>query len=96
MHHRDLQAWKSDRHRFPPFQYNYSNGVIHKKHGRRMFTIEEKESIMGFPIGFTSQAWKKRSDPIGPKILMIAECHCWGMYLDLIADWCLQSVPCSP
>ena len=54
--HRDLQAWKSDRHRFPPFQYNYSNGVIHKKHGWRMLTIEEKESIMGFPIGFTSQA----------------------------------------
>ena len=57
-----------------------------------MFTIEEKESIMGFPIGFTSQAWKKRSDPIGPKILMIAECHCWGMYLDLIADWCLRTL----
>ena len=57
--HRDLQAWKSDRHRFPPFQYNYSNGVIHKKHGWRMLTIEEKESIMGFPIGFTSQAWNK-------------------------------------
>ena len=49
----DLQKWKEDRFRFPSYIYKFNNGVIHRKKGWRLLTIEEKEAIMGFPMGFT-------------------------------------------
>ena len=55
----DRSAWQKDRYRFPPFQYQKVNGVMHRKKGWRMLDIEEKEIIMGFPIGHTEHCWKK-------------------------------------
>ena len=55
----DRSAWQKDRHRFPPFQYQKANGVVHRKKGWRMLEIQEKEAIMGFPIGHTEHCWNK-------------------------------------
>ena len=55
----DQEKWRLDRHRFPPYQYRYDNGVLHRKHGWRMLSIEEKELIMNFPLGYTESALSK-------------------------------------
>ena len=55
----DRLAWQKDRYRFPPFQYQKANGVMHRKKGWRMLEIQEKEAIMGFPIGHTEHCWNK-------------------------------------
>ena len=55
----DLQKWEGDRFRFPPHTYRFTNGVVHKKKGWRLLTIEEKEVIMGYPRGFTLHASTK-------------------------------------
>ena len=46
----DQEKWRKDRRRFPPYHCSYTNGVVHKKHGWRMLSVEEKELIMGFPV----------------------------------------------
>ena len=64
----DRSAWQKDRYRFPPFQYQKVNGVTHRKKGWRMLEIQEKEAIMGFPVGHTEHCWNKterKQDPIG-------------------------------
>ena len=64
----DRVAWEKDRRRFPPFQYAKTNGVMHRKRGWRMLSIEEKEAIMGFPMGHTEHCWNKtdrKQDPVG-------------------------------
>ena len=63
----DVQKWLEDRYRFPPFSYKYFNGVIHKKKGWRMITIEEREAIMNFPIGYTLHASGKQYRKSYPK-----------------------------
>ena len=55
----DQEKWAHDRHRFPPYQYAYRNGVTHRKHGWRMLSIEEKELIMNFPLNYTENALSK-------------------------------------
>ena len=61
----DRQAWESDRFRFPPYVYQFKHGIMHKTQGWRMPSIEEKEAIMFFPIGYTyhcsSKAVRKHS-----------------------------------
>lgn len=64
---RDLAHWEEDRFRFPPFTYRFTNGVLHKKKGWRLLSIEEKEMIMGFPKGFTLHSSTKsarKSQPV--------------------------------
>eukprot|EP00435_Cladocopium_sp_Y103_P052374 s1447_g16.t1 len=51
----DKERWTLDRFRFPPYQYSYSNGVIHSRKGWRMLEVEEKELMLGFPMHFTLQ-----------------------------------------
>ena len=47
-------------HRFPPYQYKDQNCVT-KKGEFRPPSIEEREAILGFPIGFTLQCHPKAS-----------------------------------
>lgn len=51
----DKRKWAADRFRFPPYQYSYSNGVVHPRKGWRMLEVEEKELMLGFPLNFTLQ-----------------------------------------
>ena len=47
---RDLEAWRQDRLRFPPYWYRFENGVLHPRKGWRTLDIQEKETMMGFPL----------------------------------------------
>eukprot|EP00438_Fugacium_kawagutii_P033880 Skav219422 [mRNA] locus=scaffold571:219333:222977:- [translate_table: standard] len=55
----ELARWKSDLHRFPPYQYKDENCLHHKSLEPRIPGIREREVVMGFPAGFTKQCMKK-------------------------------------
>ena len=61
----DLQRWQADRHRFPPYQYTSKNCLINRKNELRVPNIEEREFMMGFPVGYTRWCLPKsqRKDP---------------------------------
>lgn len=46
----DEKRWKADRLRFPPYAYQYWNGVIN---GWRMLDVVEKRINYGLPQGTT-------------------------------------------
>lgn len=49
----EVQRWKTDRHRFPPYQYKNQN-LIQSKGALRIPSPEEREAILGFPKGYTT------------------------------------------
>ena len=55
----DLQRWKKDRHRFPPYQYQRHFCLKNKKGDVRLPNVQEREVIMGFPKDFTLNCVKK-------------------------------------
>eukprot|EP00435_Cladocopium_sp_Y103_P057709 s1098_g20.t1 len=57
----DIARWVNDRHRFPPYQYTTKNLVINKHDEVRLPDIEEKEFMMGFPVGYTQPCVPKAS-----------------------------------
>ena len=65
---RDLEYWRADRCRFPPYQYRFQHGLIHPKHGWRIPNINEREAMMGLPLDYTHHCWAKahrKQDPVG-------------------------------
>ena len=64
----DLNRWSADRHRFPPFQYQWKNGLTSASGSWRLPSIQEREAILGFPRDYTVHAWskgKRQQDPQG-------------------------------
>ena len=57
----DLDRWVQDKHRYPPYQYRATNLMINKRDEMRLPDIEEKEYMMGFPVGFTLPCLPKAS-----------------------------------
>ena len=55
----ELKRWQEDCHRFPPYQYKDENCLTNNKGEFRPPTIEEREAMLGFPIGFTKQCMSK-------------------------------------
>ena len=55
----ERQRWKDHSHRFPPYQYKDENGLWNRKGDFRLPSVEEREAIMGFPIGYTKQCMAK-------------------------------------
>ena len=56
----DLERWARDLHRFPPYQYTSKNLMINKHDSMRMPSVEEKEFMLGFPVGYTVSCWGKQ------------------------------------
>lgn len=56
----DLERWKKDSYRFPPYQYQQKHCLTNRKKAMRVPNIEEREVIMGFPKGYTSQCRSKQ------------------------------------
>ena len=46
----ELQRWQQDKHRFPPYQYKDMFLVVNGAGEQRLVDVEERETIMGFPI----------------------------------------------
>ena len=55
----ELDRWRSDDHRFPPYQYRACFSVCNAAGEERLVNIREREAIMGFPIGYTSRCFPK-------------------------------------
>ena len=49
----DVDRWSADSHRYPPYQYTKRNLLIGHTGELRLPSIEEKEFMMGFPVGYT-------------------------------------------
>eukprot|EP00438_Fugacium_kawagutii_P029083 Skav214937 [mRNA] locus=scaffold3017:99733:102105:- [translate_table: standard] len=49
----ELELWRQDRHRFPPYQYSFTAGLTNKRGQWRLPSVEEREACMGFPVGYT-------------------------------------------
>lgn len=87
--------------RFPPYIYKYNNRVIHRKKGWRLLTIEEKEAIMGFPMGFTIHSAPKsvrKSQPnLADDIRMTLIGNSWhvGVVSSLLVDLFYELGLCS-
>ena len=54
-----LNRWRSDRFRFPPYQYKPQHLVWRPKGGGRVPSIAERERALGFPIGYTAHTGPK-------------------------------------
>ena len=50
----ELDRWLADLHRFPPYQYCDRNCMIDTKDTIRVPDVEEREVMLGFPVGYTS------------------------------------------
>ena len=59
--HQELLRWSQDDYRFPPYQYAGRNCLVSKRGEVRLPSIEEKEVLMGFPLGYTASCSKKSS-----------------------------------
>lgn len=57
----EVERWKADRPRFPPYKYPDSNCVVSARGEHRPPNVAEREAILGFPIGFTRQCMPKAS-----------------------------------
>eukprot|EP00438_Fugacium_kawagutii_P006097 Skav213790 [mRNA] locus=scaffold1122:129098:132795:- [translate_table: standard] len=55
----EVARWAADKHRFPPYQYRDANCVLTGAGEMRPPTIVEREAILGFPIHYTLQSFKK-------------------------------------
>ena len=55
----EVERWKGDRHKYPPYQYKDENCMRSARGVHRTPSIAEREAILGFPIGFTRQCMKK-------------------------------------
>ena len=56
----ELERWKHDQHRFPPYQYRDCHCIVNKHGVKRLLNISEREVIMGFPKGYTTNSVPKR------------------------------------
>ena len=55
----ELARWREDKHRFPPYQYKDMFLLANKEDELRLVDVEEREAMMGFPIGYTIQCMNK-------------------------------------
>ena len=55
----EVRRWKSDEHRFPPYQYMDQHCLRDNQGSFRTPSIRERETIMGFPPNYTVQCQKK-------------------------------------
>lgn len=50
----EVAFWKGDAHRFPPYQYREVFRVKDREGTSRILDIQERETIMGFPVDYTA------------------------------------------
>lgn len=55
----EVSRWIDDQHRFPPYQYQTKNLLINKKGDLRVPDVEEREFLLGFPVGYTANCLPK-------------------------------------
>ena len=56
----EVQRWQEDSHRYPPYQYKDKHLIANRKGELRLPSIEERETILGFPRGYTVHCLAKK------------------------------------
>eukprot|EP00438_Fugacium_kawagutii_P024162 Skav223371 [mRNA] locus=scaffold1536:180534:185737:+ [translate_table: standard] len=54
-----VARWKEDLHRFPPYQYLPKHCLINRSNSLRLPSVSEREMMLGFPLGYTSNCLPK-------------------------------------
>eukprot|EP00435_Cladocopium_sp_Y103_P062761 s423_g24.t1 len=55
----ELQRWKADLHRFPPYQYRDQHCVSNAAGAVRVPDVQEREMMLGFPLNYTQPCLPK-------------------------------------
>lgn len=55
----EVAMWQNDAYRFPPYQYRRVFRVENAQGETRLVNIRERETIMGFPVNYTSRCLPK-------------------------------------
>ena len=55
----EVQRWQQDQHRFPPYQYCQVHCLVNNKDQFRLPDVAEREMMLGFPLGYTSNCCGK-------------------------------------
>ena len=55
----ELELWKADKHRFPPYQYCQVHCLVNEKNVLRVPDISERELMLGFPLHYTATCCSK-------------------------------------
>lgn len=55
----EVERWTADAYRYPPYQYKAQNCLINACQELRFPFIQEKESMLGFPVDYTAPCFKK-------------------------------------
>ena len=55
----EVERWQKDEHRFPPYQYANRNCLVNKAGVLRLPDVEEREFMLGFPVGYTNPCLPK-------------------------------------
>ena len=54
-----VRRWEQDKHRFPPYQYLPRHCPQNRKGEYRLPSIQEREYMMGLPVGYTQMCFPK-------------------------------------
>ena len=55
----ELERWRQDQYRFPPYQYCVSNCLVNKHGVYRIPDVSERELMLGFPLNYTAGCFPK-------------------------------------
>ena len=73
-----LKRWDEDKFRYPPYQYLPVNCVVNRQGALRLPTVEEKELMMGLPLGYTNpclpKSQRKGAAPLGCQAFPSRKC----------------------
>ena len=50
----EVERWRQDKFRFPPYQYRDAAGLVNSCGTWRRPSVAEREVLMGFPVGYTA------------------------------------------
>lgn len=88
----EIERWKLDKHRFPPYQYRDAAGLINKKGEWRRPNIAEREAVMGFPVGYTApcagKSAQKGEDYEGSRLTLLGNSWQVGVIVWLLLQLC--------
>lgn len=83
--------WEADEHRYPPYQYRDCKGLTDAQHNWRLPAAEEKEVLMGFPVGYTracmAKAHHKSIDFVDKRHRLLGTPGKWEVQPFLLASW---------
>ena len=87
----ELSRWEKDSYRFPPYQHCAKHCLVNRQGFLRLPEVEEKEAILGFPVGYTSQCSPK-SERKGPGYLDLRHTLLGNTWAVPVVAWFLSQL----